>query len=54
MSKVKLNFRIHNPNTEDDTVRYIMQVFVDVGVQKLERAVKETAKNKEYVKQGNA
>ena len=41
LKRTKLNIRIHNPNTEDETVRYITRIFVEVGVHKLEKAVKE-------------
>ena len=41
MKRGKLNIRIHNPNTEEETVRFVTRIFVDVGVQKLEQEVKK-------------
>ena len=41
MKKTKLNIRIHNPNTEEETVQYITQIFIEVGVRKLEKEVEK-------------
>ena len=41
LKRGKLNIRIHNPNTEEETVRFVTRIFVDVGVQKLEQEVKK-------------
>lgn len=35
MTKTKLNFRFHNPNTAEDTAEYITQIFLLVNQNKL-------------------
>lgn len=47
MKRGKLNIRIHNPNTEEETIRVVTRVFVDVGVQKLEHEIKKEVQKKE-------
>ena len=42
LKRGKLNIRIHNPNTEEETVRFVTRIFVDVGVQKLEQELKKS------------
>ena len=50
MKRGKLNIRIHNPNTEEETVRFVTRIFVDVGVQKLEQEVKKSIQDtKKYL-----
>lgn len=44
MKRTKLNIRIHNPNTEEETIRYITNIFVEVGVRKLEKEVEKAVK----------
>ena len=39
MKKTKLNIRFHNPNTEKETIQYIANIFIAVGVQRLEKEV---------------
>ena len=46
MKRGKLNIRIHNPNTEEETIRFVTRIFVDVGVQKLEQEVKKKFRRK--------
>lgn len=53
MKRGKLNIRIHNPNTEEETIRFITRIFVDVGVQKLEQEVKKEIQKKDYSKAHN-
>lgn len=36
MTKTKLNFRFHNPNTAEETAEYIAQIFLIVNQVKLE------------------
>ena len=44
LKKTKLNIRFHNPNTEEETIQYIAKIFVEVGVQRLEREVEQIAR----------
>lgn len=43
MKKTKLEYRFHNPNTEEETVDYILKLFVEVNSNKVERALQEVA-----------
>lgn len=38
MKKTKLNIVFHNPNTDEDTIKYLTQVFAEVS---LNRVVEE-------------
>lgn len=44
MKKQKLNYRFHNPNTAEVTADYILKVFVEANMKKVERAMQEAAK----------
>lgn len=37
--KKKLNYRFHNPNPADVTVDYLIKVFMQVNIPKVEKAV---------------
>ena len=54
MGNRKLNYRIHNPNSPEDTAEFLCKLFVEVNADKVERAIKEAAlgceKNGEYIK----
>jgi len=53
MKKQKLNYRFHNPNTAEVTADYILKVFIEVNMKKVERAMQEAAeKSAEEDKQG--
>jgi len=39
--KKKLNYRFHNPNPPDVTVDYILKVFMQVNIPKVEKAVRD-------------
>ncbi|MCH5274044.1 MAG: hypothetical protein J1E35_10250 [Lachnospiraceae bacterium] len=41
MDDAGLKFRFHNPNTEEETEKYILKVFIDANGSKVERAVNE-------------
>lgn len=43
MKKTKLNYTFHNPNTEEETIKYISKVFTDVSKNKFERVLREIA-----------
>lgn len=42
MSKTKLNFRFHNPNSIEETAEYIMKLFIEVNQAKVKRVFQET------------
>lgn len=44
MKRQKLNYRFHNPNTAEVTADYILKVFIEVNMKKVERAMQEAAK----------
>ena len=50
MKRTKLNIRIHNPNTDEETIQYIAGIFVDVGVRKLKEEVENVVKETDYSK----
>lgn len=39
--KKKLNYRFHNPNSADVTVDYLLKVFMQVNIPKVEKAVRD-------------
>ncbi len=41
MTKTKLNFRFHNPNTTEETAEYIAKVFIEVNKAKMERILQD-------------
>ena len=43
MKKQKLNYRFHNPNTAEVTDDYILKVFIEANMKKVERAMQEVA-----------
>ena len=43
MKKQKLNYRFHNPNTAEVTADYILKVFIEANMKKVERAMQEVA-----------
>lgn len=42
MSKTKLNFCFHNPNSVEETAEYITKLFIEVNQAKVERVIQET------------
>lgn len=49
MKRRKLNYRFHNPNTEEETADYILKLFVEVNENKVERVLQEIADNIENI-----
>ena len=43
MKRQKLNYRFHNPNTAEVTADYILKVFIETNMKKVERAMQEVA-----------
>lgn len=39
--KKKLNYRFHNPNPTDVTADYLLKVFMQVNIPKVEKAVQD-------------
>ena len=39
--KKKLNFRFHNPNPADVAAEYILKVFIQANIPKVEKAVRD-------------
>lgn len=45
LTKTKLNYRFYNPNTEEDTIKYITKIFTEVSKTKFEKAIQKNAQN---------
>ena len=43
MAKRKLNYRFHNPNPVEVTADYILKVFIEANMKKVERVMQEVA-----------
>lgn len=43
MKRQKLNYRFHNSNTAEVTADYILKVFIEVNMRKVERTIQEAA-----------
>lgn len=39
--KRKLNYRFHNPNSEEATINQVLQILVEVNEQKVQKAIEE-------------
>ena len=44
MTKPKLNFRFHNPNTAEDTAEVLVKLLIAANQPKLERAIQTETK----------
>lgn len=42
--KQKLNYRFHNPNSEEDTAEFLCKMLVEINQDKVEKAIQEAAK----------
>lgn len=52
MKRTKLNYRVHNPNSAEDTADFLCKLMIEVNTGKLERAIEEAAlytENGEYI-----
>ena len=45
MSKITLNYKIINPNSVDDTVELLLQLFMEVNKPKVDEAIKNAVNN---------
>ena len=43
MKKRKLNYRFHNPNTVEKTADYILKIFMEANMGKVEKAIRQAA-----------
>ena len=46
-NKSKINFRYHNPNTDDETLKHIIKICVEASRVKFENILRETAAQKD-------
>ncbi len=46
MKKIKLNYKIIDPNAPEKSADYIYRLFIEVNKNKVERALQEAAKSK--------
>lgn len=51
MKQKKLNYRFHNPNSATDSADFLCKILIASNTGKVERAIKETALQKECVHQ---
>lgn len=42
-NKVKVNFRYHNPNTDEETLIFVAKLFIEASRVKFEKVLRETA-----------
>ena len=53
MKQRKLNYRFHNPNSEEDTADFLCKLLIEANAGKVERAIEEAtskcAEESEYI-----
>lgn len=42
MKKDKLNYRIHDPNSVEDTAKYLLKIYIEANREKVDRIVRES------------
>jgi len=42
-AKPKLNFRYHNPNTEEETLKFVAKLFIEISRVKFENVIQNAA-----------
>ena len=42
MKKRKLNYRIHDPNTAESSVNYLLKILIEANAKKVEQAIHQT------------
>lgn len=47
ISKKKLTYHFHNPNSDEETANYILKIFLEVNKTKLDRIMQEESKKKD-------
>ena len=43
MKKRKLNYRFHNPNSDEVTADFLLKIFIEVNKEKVEKAILKAA-----------
>jgi len=46
-NRPKVNFRYHNPNTDDETLKILIKLFVEASRVKFENVLRKTAAQKD-------
>lgn len=41
MKKDKLNYRIHDPNSVEDTAKYLLKIYIEANREKVDRIIRE-------------
>ncbi|UYJ14546.1 MAG: hypothetical protein OGM13_02045 [Lachnospiraceae bacterium] len=42
MKKDKLNYRIHDPNSAEDTAKYLLKIYIEANREKVDRIIRES------------
>lgn len=42
MKKDKLNYRIHDPNSVEDTAKYLLKIYIEANREKVDRIISES------------
>ena len=42
MKKDKLNYRIHDPNSVEDTAKYLLKIYIEANMEKVDRIIRES------------
>ena len=41
MKRDKLNYRIHDPNSVEDTAKYLLKIYIEANREKVDRIIRE-------------
>ena len=42
MKKDKLNYRFHDPNSVEDTAKYLLKIYIEANREKVDRIIRES------------
>lgn len=42
MKRDKLNYRIHDPNSVEDTAKYLLKIYIEANREKVDRIIRES------------
>ena len=42
MKKDKLNYRIHDPNSVEDSAKYLLKIYIEANREKVDRIIRES------------
>jgi hypothetical protein len=45
LTKTKLNYRFHNPNTAEASAEYLLRLFIEANADKVEEAVRQSSQD---------